>query len=502
MKPPDQDGWRRTSPFAILFFIGRLFRQIAKNAWQSLAPLLALAVAGGGSMVDRLKIGAAIFIAVVLVAAALRYWFFRFHLAEDSVLIREGVFKKKQRDIKFDRIQGINAEQNVVYRLFGLVTLTFDTAGSSGDEGQLPAVSREFADSLRRKIGHHAVRSDAEADVDHDEPAPESLLRLRWPDMLRIGLADKRALVVLAVLGPVLDQLGDEADTIIKPYVEEAAQGLVHFGAATGILIGIGVLAGVLLLLALGSIGAAFWRYHDFELFLDGSTLRSYGGLLTKHEVSMDLGKIQTLRLHQGLILRAFLRYRLSARQARAGRSSNNSHFTVPIVTGDDADELRERLLGAEGRGLVQQPHSPSFAPVSPQFMRVPMLLAVLLPVLGVLALLVASGDPAVLLVAAGSPLAAYAIYRTWRHAGYLYTDHGFVRRRGMIGYTTVALLYRKVQRVTVSQSPRQRRKRLATLRVYMASGSVKIPYIEESLAQTLRDYILYKVESSRRAWH
>jgi len=53
-----------------------------------------------------------------------------------------------------------------------------------------------------------------------------------------------------------------------------------------------------------------------------------------------------------------------------------------------------------------------------------------------------------------------------------------------------------------VSRSPLQRRKGLATLRVYMASGSVRIPYVEHELARQLRDVILYKVESSQKVWH
>jgi hypothetical protein len=35
-----------------------------------------------------------------------------------------------------------------------------------------------------------------------------------------------------------------------------------------------------------------------------------------------------------------------------------------------------------------------------------------------------------------------------------------------------------------------------------MASGSVRIPYIDYGLARQLRDVILYKVESSQKAWH
>jgi hypothetical protein len=35
-----------------------------------------------------------------------------------------------------------------------------------------------------------------------------------------------------------------------------------------------------------------------------------------------------------------------------------------------------------------------------------------------------------------------------------------------------------------------------------MASGSVRIPYIDHDKAKQLRDYILFKVESSQKAWH
>jgi putative membrane protein len=58
------------------------------------------------------------------------------------------------------------------------------------------------------------------------------------------------------------------------------------------------------------------------------------------------------------------------------------------------------------------------------------------------------------------------------------------------------------VQRVTVTQSRYQRRKKLASLRMYMASGTVNIPYIDHQQAQQLRDYILYRVETSQKAWH
>jgi len=502
LNQPDPGSWRRTSPLAILFFLGKLLRDIVKNAWQSLAPIAALLIASSGNIVDRLMIGAGVALIFIIVASVLRYWFFRFRITEDSVLIREGVVKKKQLDIKFDRIQGINTAQNIVYRYLDLVTVSFDTAGSSGDEGNLPAVPSAFAGALREKIGRPLGRA---CTVDSPETTAESdpLLALDWRDMIRIGLSDKRVLLVMALLSPLLDRLGDEVDSVIASTLESATQGAMQFGIAGGVLMFFTIAIGVILLLATISIAAAFLRYHDFKLHLDGSTLRSHGGLLTRHEVSMDLGKIQTLRLQQGIILRGFKRFVMTARQARSShRNDSSKNFTIPVVTEELAASLRRRFLQQEGRGLIQIPTSDQFTAISKYSMRMPILINVLIAVLVTSITYSIEGDRAALLFLLWIPISVLRIFKTWQHAGYHYTDEGFVRRSGTLGYRTVALLYRKVQRVTVSRSPLQRRKGLATLRVYMASGSVRIPYIDHKLAQQLRDVILYKVESSQKAWH
>lgn len=91
-------------------------RLIMKNAWQTIAPLFALLVASRGDVVDKLILGGIVFAVVITAGSLLSYWFFRFQISDDSVLIRHGVIRKKQLDIKFDRIQGINTQQNPLYR--------------------------------------------------------------------------------------------------------------------------------------------------------------------------------------------------------------------------------------------------------------------------------------------------------------------------------------------------------------------------------------------------
>ncbi len=497
----NRDGWHRTSPFAILFFIGRIVRLIAKNAWQSIAPLFVYITVGKEGLVTKLVIGGIAITIAILAGSILSWMFFRYQISNDSVLIRSGVIKKTQLDINYDRIQGVNTKQNPVYRFLNLVTVTFDTAGSSGSEGFLPAVTQVFADSLRQRIG--GARATPLTD---DALSPASLtpiLQLDWRDMIRIGLADRRALIVFAVIGPLMGQMGDS----IEPYVEQALQaaafGATQIGVTNGVLIAVGIIVASIIVFAFLSIAAAILRYHSFKLFLDGRTLRSYGGLLTRHEHSMDLEKIQTLRLQQGIVQAWLKRYKMTARQAISGRKQRSSKmFTIPVVTGEQADALRPMLFAGEAGRLTQNPRSERFQPVSPYYMRSRILFLGLLPAFVFVPLGFGEFGRAGLIAIPWLPIVALLSWRNWKRAGYLHNDDELVRRSGLFGFRTVGLLFRKVQRVTITQSRYQRRKNLASLRMHMASGSVRVPYIDHAKAQQLRDYILYRVESSRKAWH
>ncbi len=497
MKPPDADAWQRTSPFAILFFIGRIVRQLAQNAWQALAPLAAIALAREGDLAAKALFAGTALAIFIAVAAVLSYWFFRFTVDAGAVRIRQGVFRRKQVDIRFDRIQGINVEQNPVFRLLGLVTVGFDTAGSSGSEGRLPAVPRAFASALRARIG----AGDGTAG-ELDRPAAEPLLRLDWRDMVRVGLADRRALVVLALIGPFAEQLDDRIEQAVANYLEDVAGGVQELSLAGSALVVAGFVGALLLVLALISIAAAFLRYHGYELRLEGRTLRSTGGLLTRHEQSLEPGKIQMLIQRQGLVERWQKRFRMTARQAVSGRRQPGATpFTIPTITASRADEFRRLVLAPEAGRLSQDPHG-SFTPVSRRYLRGRVLFVGLLPSLIAAVLLWVPAGPAALIALAWFPLVVLGAWQNWRRTGYQVDADEIIRRSGLIGFRTVGTLLRKVQRVTISRSRYQRRHSLASLRLYTAAGSIRIPYIRHDTARQIRDYVLYRVESSDKAWH
>ncbi len=509
MSVADQENWLHTSPLAAIFYLGKIYQNIAKNAVPALTPVFVLLLATEGNLVIRIGFGLAAFVLVTITVAFLQYWFFRYRIADNSVLIREGVLKKTQLDIKFDRIQAISTQQNVIFRAFGLVSVKLDTAGSAKQEGHLPAVKKSLADALKERIrqGYQTgsstkkVADDTDGE-EHHEVGARTLMKLNGRDMLRIGLSSNRAWIFLVFLGPVIEHFdqkyGEKIDKQVILSAVESSQG----GVAGAVGLGLMILFGFLLFIVIASIIGAFLRYHRFELVTDNDVLRSTGGLLTRHEHSVNLAKIQTVVASQGFMLKLFERFRLRAKQASSGKSGGRKNLVVPLCEPDQLPILSHEIFGEEFADVILEPTSAAFLPIDKQYVRSRVMLTGILPATVITALMSIPLGLFAVVFLLWIPVNAYGVLREYRRYGVLATPDGLALRRGFIGYRVTAFLHRKVQRISLTQTLPQRRKGLATLRFYLASGSVRVPYVDFKKASELRDYILYRIESSPLAWH
>jgi len=122
------DRWRRTSPLAIIHFVWTTARGVA-DGWGRVATTFGIT-----AVLLRYRTylapGIAIGMSALAAVAVLRWWFFRYRIAEDRIFIREGVVNRTTLDIPFDRIQGINVNRRLVERVVGLVTVVIDTPGT------------------------------------------------------------------------------------------------------------------------------------------------------------------------------------------------------------------------------------------------------------------------------------------------------------------------------------------------------------------------------------
>ena len=458
------------------------------------------------------------------VAGTVQWICFRFRIADDRLLIHQGVLKKTALDLPYERVQGINVRRSPVDRLFGLVTVTLDTSGSVQAEGKLPSIKAEVAHRLQRSVaalrpvagdpaegeGDSATAGGGSEAAGASGPAVETgriLLRLGPTDMVRIGLASRNFIFVAALIGVLTDLLqpGDLLDPVLEAIeagVDSAASAFTGLGALAQVGLAAALVASIVGVALLLTVTAAFLRHHNFTLGHDGGRFRSRAGLLTHREVVVEAPKIQQLTVSQGLVLRWMRRYRLYALPAGAtspevGRASVldvPDVLEVPILGDRLADDLRALMFAREATTIPVLPGSTGFKRVSPYYIRALALRygLVLAAVFGTLLLLAWAGvfartSTILFWWAASIPVAALAAWQRWRRQGYVYDRDGLASRSGFLGSGVKAFPVRKVQSATVRQSPLQRRKGLATLQVQLACGKIAIPYIDHHVACALR---------------
>ena len=542
----DFSRWRRTSPFAIVFFIRGTITQI--RVYGQLVATLGLAF-----LIVRARdlAGELIPVAILLIVlvAVLRYWFFRFRVTEDRILIRQGILKKTALDLPLDRVQAVNIERSLTDRVLGLVKVSVDTAGSGAVEAVIPSVKAAFADRIRVQVA--AVRREgrvprAEADRSAEgvagqpdeegspgqfanrglahkasdgrsglqvatDPSPgEVMMKLPPGDTVRIGLrflGDSAFWVLpLALLaGDPRDLLRYVAGSL--GYLEPISLDEVRFDNVANLgdlIFRAGFVAVLTALIATLAIYHAFNTYYGFKLYRQGAAYRTRAGLFTQREVVVQSVKVQQATLSQNIVDRCFSRFRLTVQPV----SDDAEVLEIPLLGARMAEVLRARLFGREGGGLTFLPQSRAMVRVSAHYIGALTLKIAAAPALSIPAIVLLFTGPspgwaefsliwALIWTLVGGLIAL----QRWRRWGYVHDDDGMAVRSGFVARKVDAFLFRKVQSVTVKQSLMQRRSGLATLEMQLAGESMEVPYIDHWVACRLRDYILYKVESNPR-WH
>lgn len=329
---------RRTSP------LGAVSDVVQPERLRNLLPVAVIAISSG--QVVLVVLAAA---AVGLVAGGVQ-WFRRLWWFDGDVLhLDEGVFVRNQRRIPVERIQHVELERSLRHQLFGLAAVRVETAGGSGAELRLDAVSRAEAEALRTEV-LGVLRARAAAgdgsddgaawDADRHGPVPppapaptEVLIRLPPGRLLLAGITGPEVLAVLAALVFGVDSLMDLG---IDP--EEVDR--VQLGRAGVIALALVVVPAWLLVAGL----IAVVRKWDLTASVSGDELRVTYGLLRKHELVLRTGRVQDARVAQRLLLRPFGRADLRIRSAASG-SGEASRVDIPLLDDAEIERVLARVL-------------------------------------------------------------------------------------------------------------------------------------------------------------
>ena len=79
----------------------------------------------------------------IAVTSVLKFRNFKFRLDETQLVLNSGVLTKDVTNIPLDKIQSVHLHQNFIQRILGITGLKIDTAGSSTEELEIPALKRK-----------------------------------------------------------------------------------------------------------------------------------------------------------------------------------------------------------------------------------------------------------------------------------------------------------------------------------------------------------------------
>ncbi|MDR2610026.1 MAG: PH domain-containing protein, partial [Clostridiales Family XIII bacterium] len=128
-------------------------------------PLLIIAIANlryakgflretGFSLPAALLLLTALIIALIFVFALISYSRYKWELTGSEIRIYKGVIFLKKIRIPFTRINTVETSAKLIERLFGLVSVRFDTAGGSNNKADavLPMLRLDEAEALKAEI--------------------------------------------------------------------------------------------------------------------------------------------------------------------------------------------------------------------------------------------------------------------------------------------------------------------------------------------------------------
>ncbi len=429
--------------------------------------------------------------------SALAWRMTTYAIDDESVRLHTGVLFRQQRKARLDRLQAVDIVQPLVARLFGLAELKLEVAGGSDSGIKLGFLKLDEANHLRAELLARAAGLRLGAVPSRAAAVPRTPAggAVGSP---AVGDAPRGDLVAGApVDGAGAPGVGDVVGHVYLDAPEAPEQPVMEVPPGRLIWSLIRTVAMIVLVVAvLGLIGVAvgtreigtlftalplvlgvggylfgrFTREFNFRSAISPDGIRLRHGLLETRSQTIPPGRVQAIRLTQGLLWRSADWWRVEVNVAGYGQSSDgttNNSVLLPVGTRDEA-------LGA---------------------------VWLVLPDLGTV-------DPRALLDEALSGIDAGAHFTTaprrarildplsWRRNGFAVTGRALVLRRGRLVRRVEIVPHERTQSLGLEQGPWQRRLRVATFAVHSVPGPVtpSVPHLDEHVAGALMD------EQARRA--
>lgn len=481
---------QRQSPAAILIIMLQTAVQLVKTLW----PVLIVYFLRNQKDEEGISFLWVIlaFGLITIVMAVLKYWFYKFHISNDSFIIHSGWIKKKTLTLPLKSIQAVHLEQNIWQQFLKVSQVKLDSTGSEKLEVKIDALTLIKAEGLKQML---LSRAEIQQDAMHSTVLKENnIIRLSMRDLLKLSLSANHLEAFFILFALSMNLIND----VNKIFNIDSWKVMGDYAGKMGgqKILAISIL---IIIVAIVSMIVSLFRtiikYYNFRLEDTLHGWKIFFGLITRQQLIVPFKKIQIFSWRANWIRRKLDFWIIHIHSIGHDETKHKQHINIPVTKLEQAMTLSRRYQETPVFDIRKG------AMIEPDYWKRKVLF-VSAPATVILTIIFYffSGSTALWILLLFPIMAWY--YITWRsNFRWMANDEGIQMYSGVWGRKYTLLTWKKIQQVEIRQSLHQASYGFATLKFITAGGKVGLPYIQYDKALQLTDQILYYVESRKEEW-
>lgn len=426
-----------------------------------------------------------------LIFSILKYWYFKFYVSAEGFHLEKGIINKESILIPNSKIQNIHIKQNLLQQAINVVAFSVETAGDDKSEIEIKALDRPMAQALKT-----ALLSETREIAEGDLPTSRIYYKVSPKKLILEGIGQNhlRSLaIVLAFISGLYFQFKDLVTDL--ELENELIENIESQSATIFSILLFNVLIVILMLVIAFFFSLLKTLIINFNLQVieHDKTIEISKGLFNKISMNLSPSRIQNVIITNNRIKRYFGLNTLEVKQAMIDKKKAKNLSIIAL----DKTQLWYLVNQIYTHyKTIEDQWKPTFYYVRVKAIKSIFFLLVLN------ALVFYTEMLNVWFVNALGTLIVLAYLKiTYRKAYYSLDDQYLVVGSGFIETKTEIMEMHKIQSVVLVQSYFMKRRNVASVYVYTASGKISVAYIEYERAKSILNHLLYHVETCGKNW-
>ncbi|WP_372903217.1 PH domain-containing protein, partial [Rhodohalobacter sp.] len=396
--------------------------------------------------------------AFLLIVGVANWWRFLFKVENGELHIKSGVFVRKNLYLSKDRVQVIDITSGVLQRMFGLVRVDIQTAGSTSREAAIDAITIQKAQEINRLLRADEYADEAEDQQFKSEEKPHKEFKLPAKELLIAASTSGSFGIALSILATVFSQIEPLiSESELFEYLFETLPAQTDFIFFLTVIIIFVVFAWLL------SFFSTLFSYGNFNLTVKENEMVITRGIFEKKRVTVPYNRIQAIHVAEGMIRQPLGYASVHLESAGYGDEAGTGSIVLfPLVKKSEVLSLLDEVVPSyqkEMSGLALPKRS-----LRRYLFRSTFLVTAATAVLYFWLEL----NNWIWLIPL---LALFWGWLKYRAAAVAWANGAFIFRSRTLSKSTAFINRNRVQNLTISQSPFQRWRKLCTAEIYVASG-------------------------------